>query len=566
MANYLIDYFNEIERGRIRVSSDVHVVIGRLVDEIEHEKYGYHFDVHRANYPIKFIETFCVPATSRDKTPIKLSLFQKAIISAIYGFIDDDGLRRFREVFWLMARKNGKSTLCSALSLYHLVADGEKGAQVYSLATTRDQAKTVFDECVAMMNSSPALTQLLHKTRTSITFKDINGFIAPLASESDTLDGKNSSCVIMDEIHAWKDRNLYDVMLQSTSSRQQPIIYEITTNGFTRDGLFDAQLSVAESVVKDEDIDIHMLPLLYRLDNEDQLLDEKNWEIANPNLGVTKKIDTLRSFVSKASVDEQFKPTLLTKDFNLPSNPATAWLPYDAIINKGTFDLSDFKGGYFVGGCDLSAVIDLTCATAILLKPSDPDKIFVAQKYFIPSCKLDVADKKGGGYKEAPYRLWADQGWITVSGTNHIDYSDVTAWFRSLRDDYDILPFKIGYDVAMSTYWVPQMEAEFGTTVMEKIRQGSFTFSQPMKLLGARFRDKQVIYNRNPILEWCTSNVSVKATSQSIDMITPIKVKRDMKIDGFVSLLNAYVVYCKNEDTFKLLNNFEEVDTAHEVV
>ena len=250
--------------------------------------------------------------------------------------------------------------------------------------------------------------------------------------------------------------------------------------------------------------------------------------------------------VAKAKDDASFKPTVLVKDFNMKQNPISAWLPYESIINEQTYDMEYISHSYAIGGCDLSATTDLTCATLLIRKPND-NNVYVLQQYFIPESKIDKVEQTQS--KEAPYKLWSEQGWVTICNGAQVDYSKVTEWFVDMVRKYDIRPLWVCYDRALSGYWVPEMES-YGFE-MQKEAQGPFNWSQSMKLMGAAFEEHIVIYNNNPVLRWCLANTAVKTlNSDGIATIQPVKIQQHRRIDGTVSLLNAWVGYVKHYDDF----------------
>lgn len=282
---------------------------------------------------------------------------------------------------FLVGRKNGKTTLMAGIALYLLTADYEGAAEIYSVATKKDQARKALTEAVNMIKQSPELRALLKKRRNDVYFAATSSKFEALASDSNTLDGLNSHGVIIDELHAIRDRNLYEVMKQSTSSRRQPLIVMITTAGTVRECIFDDMYEYACRVADGEEVDEAFLPILYELDERSEWLDPKMWIKANPGLGKIKQVETLRSFVERAKKNPADRAGVLCKDFNVRENDSTAWLPYDVINNEATFDLADVYDTYAIGGCDLSSTTDLTCATLLIRKPNDKT-VYVLQHYF----------------------------------------------------------------------------------------------------------------------------------------------------------------------------------------
>lgn len=551
--NYIREYVELIKRGKIKTSARVRKVYTRLLKEIDRppKNFKYYFDEETGERPISFIETFCKQSQGDLGAPLELELFQRAYIQALFGFLDKEtGYRRFRETMFLVGRKNGKTTLMAGIALYLLTADYEGAAEIYSVATKKDQARKALTEAVNMIKQSPELRALLKKRRNDVYFAATSSKFEALASDSNTLDGLNSHGVIIDELHAIRDRNLYEVMKQSTSSRRQPLIVMITTAGTVRECIFDDMYEYACRVADGEEVDEAFLPILYELDERSEWLDPKMWIKANPGLGKIKQVETLRSFVERAKKNPADRAGVLCKDFNVRENDSMAWLPFDVINNEATFDLADVYDTYAIGGCDLSSTTDLTCATLLIRKPNDKT-VYVLQHYFLPQARIDeLADKKqrSGGHSndEAPYKLWAERGLLTACQGARVNYSDVTAWFVQMREQYKIDCWKCGYDRALAGYWVDEMTANGFT--MDKVIQGTYTFSQPMRELGAALQDKLVNYNNNPVLKWCLSNTGKK--EQGLNNIMPVKISEKRRIDGMVSLLNAWVVYVRDYEDY----------------
>ena len=549
-TNYILKYWKKIESGEINTGEKIKTVYKNLAaaSRIRSAKsHEYHFDIDRASRPIYFIEHFCRQSKGKlAGKPLKLELFQKAAIQSIFGFVDSQGKRQYNEVLWIMGRKNGKSEVLSAVGLYMLIGDHEGGAEVDCVASKKDQARIVFTEALHMVEQSPDLSRYIKKRKTDM-YSAVNfGVFQPLSSDSNTLDGLNVHCGIIDELHSLKDRNIYDVVKQGTLAREQPIIFAITTSGFNRENVYDSQYEYAEKVLSGAITDPHFLALIYELDKSEEWTDPAAWIKANPGLGVIKDRDKLEANVEKAKVDPSFKPTVLTKDFNVKSMTADSWLTYEQLWNPMKYTMSQIRDSYAIGGCDLSATTDLTCATLLIRKKDDP-QIYVLQHYFLPEDRVEEIEATSS--KEAPYRKWAERGLMTLCKGHMVNYSDVTAWYIKMRDEYGIDLWRMGYDRALAGYWAEEMANNFGQTVMEKVAQGPFTWTQPMKELGAMLTDKKINYNANPMLAWCLSNTGVKS-SGTLGNIQPVKIQSHRRIDGMVSLLNAYVIYVKYRDDY----------------
>lgn len=542
--NWIRAYCEDIRAGRVVVSAKVRKVYFALEREAEHGTGRYVFDEARANRPIEFIERFCRHSKGEwAGTPVVLETWQKAFISAIFGFVDKDTkLRRFREALLEVGRKNGKSVLAASLALYMLIADGEPGAEVYSTATKRDQAKIVFDEAHNMVSQSPELRRFVKKRRGDLYAPKLMAKFQPLGKNSDTLDGLNASCVIMDELHGVKTRDLYEVMKQSQSARRQPLLLMITTAGTVRESIFDDTYSHAEKVISGEVQDDTFLAVVYELDEREEWRNPDCWQKANPGLGTIKKRQDLEDKVRRAEQEPEFVPGLLCKDFDIRSSSHTAWLQFEDINNEARFDVARFRGRYFIGGADLSITTDLTCATALMVDPATEER-FVRQMYWIPGDGFEARVER----EKIPYDKWRDAGLLRLCRGNTIRPADVTEWFLEVVNDWGISPAWIYYDSYSARYWVDDMESH-GFPMVRCI-QGAKTLSLPMQQLGQDLRAKRVNYDNNPILKWCLTNTGVQVDRNA--NIVPVKsLSPKMRIDGTASLLDAYVGLCDHYNEF----------------
>lgn len=538
--NYIKEYLGQIESDKIVAGEKVKKIYRKLLKEGNDKSLPFYFDEDKGNRPIEFIETYCKQAEGEIGKPIKLELFQKAYIQALFGFVyRDTKLRRFNETLFLVGRKNGKTTLLSAIALYMMIADGEGSAECYSVATKKDQASKAFKSACAMRSQSPEIRALISKRRTDMYMPLTFSSFEPLSSDSNTLDGLNSHLVIIDELHAIKDRNLYEVMKQSTSSRRQPLVVMITTAGTVRECIFDDIYEYANNVLNGTIKNDSFLPVLYELDKTEEWKDIKCWQKANPGLGTIKQYKYLNEQVQRAKDDSSGKRGVLCKDFNIRATSEEKWLDFDTVNNEETFEIEELSGSYAVGGADLSSTTDLTCATLLVLKKK---KVYIIQQYFIPEEKIDEKENDD----KVPYKKWKERGLLTVCEGAKVNYTEVTKWFLKMHEKMDISALWVGYDPWGSTYWIEEMkEAGFE---MEPVVQGAKTMSSPMKQLEADLKEKKVNYNNNPMTKWCLLNTSIKTDEN--DNIRPVKGKKQkQRIDGSVSLIDAYVIlYRKMSD------------------
>ena len=533
--NYITAYNSLIQSGEIAASRRVKQVYARLAAATADTSGQYVFDEQRASRPIVFIERFCRHSKGEwAGQRISLELFQKAYIQALYGFVDrKTGLRQYRESFFLVGRKNGKSTLLAGLALYMLTSDGEGGAEVYSTATKYAQARLLFDEAHNMIKQSLALSKYFRKRKNDLYYAPAMAKFQPLARNSDTLDGLNASFVIMDELHGVKDRNLYEVMRQSQSARRQPLMIMITTAGTVRECIFDDMYSYAAGVADGAIADPHFLPILYELDDRSEWTDPAAWRKPNPALGAIKKLDDLTAKVERAKQNRNDLSGVLCKEFNVRETVKTAWLSFDDINNEQSFDLEEFRGAYCIGGVDLSITTDLTCASLLLMKRGD-DRKYIAQMYWLPADRLAECVQQD----KIPYDKWFNCGLLRLCAGNSINYSDVTAWFVETVKQYDLFPAWVYYDSYSARYFVEEMQMQ-GFNMVRCI-QGAKTLSLPMQMLGADIQAHKVIYNSNPILKWCLTNTGVQTDRNG--NIVPIKNQSPkQRIDGMAALLDCYV-------------------------
>ncbi len=549
--NPILEYWNKIENKEIRVSNKIYQWYKYLAHQVNFPG-EYFYSTKRANHIIEFAENYCKLSKGANAgRPVRLELWEKAHLAAVFGFIDINGNRQCRESVLIVGKKNGKSLLASIVGLYMLVGDGEPGPEVYAVATKKDQAKIIWQESKRMVRKSPILLRRIKTLVAELSSELYNdGTFKPLASDSDTLDGLNVHCGLLDEIHQWKNgKALYDIIADGVSAREQPLIYITSTAGTIREDLYDQKYEEAERVINglfDENgyHDIHFFPFIYELDERKEWTEEDCWIKANPGLGTIKNLTTLRDKVEKAKANHRLIKNLVCKEFNIRETSEEAWLTFVEIDNKQTFDVKKLKPKYGIGGCDLSSTTDLTNATIIFMVPDD-DNIYVLQMYWLPEDLMEQRIKED----KIPYDYWQELGLLRTCPGNKIHYKYVKEWFEEVQNDLDIYLYKCGYDSWSATYFVEDMENTFGKAVMEPIIQGKKTLSGPMKSLGADLSKKKIIYNNNPILKWCLTNTSVDIDKN--DNIQPAKGNLGTRrIDGMAGLLDAYVTLCNNMEEY----------------
>ena len=540
-------YFGSILDGKINACEKMKRISEILMEDFLNPG-EFHFDITIANRHIEFIERFCKLPTGKLGQPLKLELFQKARFQAIFGFVDDNDLRQYNEVLIVEGRK---TTETAAVELDTLVNDQEGAPQIYNVATMLDQAKLGFNAADKMRRQSPLLKKHIKK-RAADLYCELNmGFIKALASNANSLDGLDTHCGVIDELAAIKNRDIYDLVKQSMGARSQPLLFCITTNGFVREGIFDAQYNYATNILFGRAQNQRFLPLIYELDSINEWDDESCWVKANPGIGTIKSWDYLRQMVQKAKDDETFKPTVLVKDFNLKQTSAAAWLRYEDFENPELV-CGGFR--YGIGGMDAADSVDLNAAKVLCMRRDDR-QIYVKQMYWIPQDVLDRQELTGDrkGRDAVPYQLWKDQGLLRTVEGNKVDKRVMLDWFREIRDQEDIFILYIGYDPwHIDDSLLREFEMEFGEKSMIPVRQGVITLSQPMKDLKADLQAKRIVYNDHPIDKWCFFNTNVKTDING--NIQPIKgLDSRNRIDGTMALIDGYKVLQDKMDEIQSL-------------
>ncbi len=543
--NPIIEYWKLIESGAEVVSDKVRRVYKQLVFNLTDGNSEWEYNPKKANHIIEFIENYCKHSKGKlGGKPFILELWQKAMLASAFGFVHKiDGTRKYREVLLIVARKNGKSTLAAAVGLYLQIADGEPGSEIFAVATKKDQAKIIWLEAKRMVKKSPVLLKRIKPLVAEMVAEFNDSFFKPLGSDSDTLDGLNVHGALLDEIHAWKDKNLYDVIVDGTTAREQPLIFITSTAGTIRESVYDLKYDEAVNIIngyndpngyKDERI----LPIIYELDKREEYLDPKCFKKANPGIGTIKSLDQLQSKVNKAKSNPLLAKNLLCKDFNIRETSTESFLTFDQLNNTSTFDIKKLKPRYGIFGIDLGSTTDLTCCTCIFRVPDD-EILYTIQMYWLPS---DLLEKRTEEDK-IPYTTWYEQGLLRVSEGNKVNYKDITKWMLEIQNELDIYVYKIGYDNWSSTYLIDELEQTFGK-VTEPVIQGAKTFSNPLKRVQSELESKKINYNNHPILKWNMSNSAVKIDRNDNWALVKTSNPR-RRIDGFASFMDAFIVYEK---------------------
>lgn len=530
--NYLVEYYNEIKKGQIIVGNELMTVIEGLVKDLEDQRYI--FDENPGNLRIQFIEKFCKHTKSPfNGMPFILEIWEKALLQVSYGFkMRDTGLRRFNEVILLIGRKNGKTTFVAGIDLAEFFLSSG-GVDIVCASNTNDQASILFEEINNMREQSKALSKPKRSKKNIfyIYSPKSKNKIKKLSAQSRNLDGYNIEVGCIDEVHQMTDSKVYDAIKQSQSTKKEPLIFIITTEGNVVSGFLDKKLEYCRKMIKGEIHDERVLPWLYTQDSIDEIFqDKKTWMKSNPSLGKVKTYSYIEDIINKARNDLSTRVTMLCKDFNIKQLESGSWLSFDDLNNETKFDISFLKNSYAVAGVDLSSTTDLTASIIVVIKDN---KKYIVPHFFMPKDTLERRMQEDN----VPYDIWVKRGLITLSEGSQNNFSLVTEWFLEMVRKYDIRPLWVGYDPWNSQYWVDEME-DNGFT-LEKIRQGVFTLSEPMKQLEADLKNHIVIYDNNPVLKWCLSNTQAKVDVNG--NIQPCKLNSKYKrIDGAVALIIAY--------------------------
>lgn len=541
--NPILEYWEKIQSGEILVSHKIRATYQKLVNDLKNNDSEWYYNNKRANHIIEFFENYCHHSKGKfGGKPVTLELWEKALLAAIFGFVDIEGNRKYREAVLIVGKKNGKSLIASGIGLYMMIADNEPGSEVYAVANTREQSKIIWTEAKRMVRKSPALRKRIKGLVGELKSDFNDSTFKPAASDSDNLDGLNVQCGLMDEVHQWKNgKPLYDIIADGVGAREQALIFITSTAGVIREDIYDLKYEEAERVINGytdgQYSDDRFIAFIYELDKREEWTEEKYWVKANPGLGTIKNLDTLRAKVEKAKLNPLLVKNLVCKEFNIRETSSQSWLPWEVILNEETFDITQMNTRYAMGGLDLSETTDLTCATVLFRVPDDP-KIYVKQMYWLPSERFHERIE----FDKVDYDKWLTLGLLRLSEGNKINYKEVVDWFEEIQKEYGLYLYKIGYDSWNSQYIVDELKQRFGKNSVDPVIQGKKTMSSPMKNMAADLEAKRINYNNNYILKWCLSNSSIDVDkNNNISLIKTNNPKR--RIDGAASLIDAYVVY-----------------------
>lgn len=535
MNNYILTYYQQISDGTVTVGRWVRLLYEIIIKGLEEKRYFY--SQKKAAAAIRFIENFCHHHEGALAPQlIKLELWQKALLSIMFGIVDESGMRQFREIVLVMARKNGKTLLAAGIAEYMSFLDGEYGARIYFAAPKLEQANLCFDAYYQMIRQEPELLKMAQKRRTDIYIKASNTSARPLAFNAKKSDGLNISCAIADECASWAgDAGLkfYEVIKSSMGARRQPILLAISTSGYINDGIYDELIKRSTRFLMGDSREKRLLPCLYMIDDVEKWNDINELQKSNPNLGVSVSVEYLLEEIAVAEGSLSKKAEFITKYCNIKQNASTAWLSAQTVerASGGHLSLEDFRNSYAVGGIDLSQTRDLTACTCVIERDGE---LYVFAKFFLPMEKLEEATQRDG----VPYDIYVQRGQLQLSGDNYIDYHDCYNWFTGLIEEYQIFPLQTGYDRYCAQYLVQDMK-QYGFH-MDDVYQGENLYPVILETQGL-LEDGKIHIGDNDLLKMHLLNSAVKMSTER-DRGRLVKINPSLHIDGTAALLDAMTV------------------------
>ena len=550
-------YLMGVLDGSIVAGRRIRQLAERMLPRIRNGYDRWRFDIDFATRPVEFIETFLKIPSGKMGVPFILEPYERMIVELIFGFVDENDKRQIQYALIVVARKSGKTSLAAAIELYLLLCDGEGAPQVYNAATSKGQASLAYGAVWRMVRQSPELKKYLRKgvvterAETGIICDENMGYVVPLSKQSDHLDGLDVHLAVLDEMAAAEDRSIFDLVRQGTGAREQPLFLAITTNGFVRDGLFDTEHQYGYDWLEAKIDDDRFLPIFFEQDDRSEVFgtNEELWKKSNPGLGTVKSVEYLRSQVLKAKNDPSYMPTLLTKDFNIVANSATAYFTYEEAVNRTTFDFNPEDFRYCIVGIDAADSIDLNALSAIFMRPGD-DRIYRKSMYWIAEEQVrQNSNSMRGRDAGVPYQLYADRGLLRIVPGNYVPRTVFVDYIRELAQEHGLYTRWVGYDPWRMESVLPDLRMLVGESNVEPVRQGPRTYSEPLKLLKVHMRDGMIIDGNNPLDHMCNINVAVKVdTNQNLTV-----VKKDgptSRIDGFMALLDAFVAFQRHKEEY----------------
>ena len=531
--DYILTYYQRIVDGTETVGHWIREWYAYIVNGLQEKKFF--LDRKKASKAIRFCETFC----RHHEGPlapglIRLELWQKALLSVIFGIVDENGDRQFREVFIEIGRKNGKTLIAAAIAEFMMYMDGEYGARVYFVAPKLDQSRLCFNAFQQMIQKEPELSEITKKRRTDIYVESSNSSAQPLAFSYQKSDGLNPLLTVCDEIASWVgDPGLkqYEVLKSALGARRQPMILSISTAGYARNGIFDEIFRRSTAVIMGTSRETRLAPFLYQIDDVDKWNDINELKKANPNLGVSLSVDYLLEEIAVAEGSLSRKVEFMTKMANVPQNSSQAWLTAQDVKKcfGDSMTLEDLRHSYALGGIDLSLAVDLTAAVICVEK--DGITWFFTQ-FFMPENKVQEATARDG----LPYDIYRKRGLLTVCGENTVDYHAVHEWFQMLERDYEILPLKVGYDRYSAAYLVQDMEQDGFS--MESVSQGSNLTGVLIDMEGMIKDGRLRCGNDNDLMKIHMLDAALKF-EDGTNRRRLVKMSSNAHIDGMAALSDA---------------------------
>ena len=534
MNNYIYEYFQHIKDGSIVAGKWVILLYEYIVKGLENKTFF--FAPKKANRAIQYIENYCHHSKGRNDL-IKLELWQKALISVIFGIVDKDNWRQFREVVLIVGRKNGKSLLAGAIMDYVSFLDGEYGAEIYCLAPKLEQAEIVYSCFWQMCQAEEETAQKIQKRGRQSDFyiADSNTIIKKIAFNAKKSDGFNPHLVICDEIASWvgdAGKKQYEVMKSALGSRKQPLILSCTTSGYVNEGIYDELFKRGTRFLLGDSKEKRLLPFFYVIDDEERWNDINELAKSNPNLGVSVSVDYMLEEIAIAEGSLSKKAEFLTKYCCVKQSSEQAWLStkiVDAAVSAEIVP-EDFYNTYAVGGIDLSQTTDLTSACVVIERGGIE---YVISHFWLPAEKLDEAIARD----DIPYREMIAKGYLSLSGEGFVDYNDVYNWFTYLLSEYKIMPLVIGYDRYSSQYLVQQMASVFK---MDDVYQG-WNMTPAINKLEGELKEKRIKIGSNALLRVHLLDTALQKDRMS-KRVKIVKLNGNSHIDGTASLLDALIV------------------------
>ena len=553
--NWIYTYYQGIKNGTYLTGRFVTLLYEYLIRGLQEKQFF--FDGNKANAAIAWIEEHCRHTEGPlAPGPLKLEVWQKAMLSAIFGIIDQNGNRQFKEIVLVVARKNGKSLLASSVGSYTWRVDGGYGARVFCIAPKFDQADIIYNCIWQMVQLDPEWQELkalslekdtqhrkvhddsmLARHRQSdLSINGTNSTVKKIAFNSKSSDGFNPSLTICDEVAAWQgDKGLkqYEVMKSAMGARPDGFIISCTTSGYVNEGIYDELIKRSTRFLMGESKEKRLLPLLYMIDDVDKWNDINELRKSNPNLGVSVSVDYLLEEIAVAEGSLSKKAEFLTKYACIKQNSSLAWLPAE-VVNKACDEplkLDDFRDSYCVGGIDLSQTRDLTACTAVIEKNGE---LYVFAKFFLPAEKIDEATQRDG----VPYNIYIQRGLLQPSGDNFVDYHDCYQWFTDLVEKYEIYPLQVGYDRYSAQYLIQDME-NYGFRC-DDIFQGENLYGVIQETQGL-LEDGKIHIGDNDLLKMHLLNSAIKMSTER-GRGKLVKLNPSLHIDGTAALLDAMTV------------------------